>query len=248
MNSELKIWAMSSAASVAEAIAERKFREQVFMQDPGSVKEMIWEWFPGTVKVEGKVARMSCRAPLFLEDYQRIQKNLAEVDSSDKFEMLILDVNSPGGQVCGVKETWEALKSFSKPAWAVCCGMATSAAYWLSSACDVVSATESSTVGSVGVIATHVSLSKMNESQGIVVTEVCRGSKKNQFSSNKELDEGARKELDKQVSSSYKNFVDCVSESRKDIDKRVFDSGVYSGQDALESGLIDQIDNTLGAL
>lgn len=248
MNSELKIWAVSSAAAVAEAIAQRQARDKAYIQDPLKVNDMLWEWLPGSVKHEGKVARMSCRAPLFLSDYRRIQENLDREASNKDTEVLILDIDSPGGQVCGAKEAYEAFKAFPKATWAVCCGHATSAAYWLASGCGVISATESSTIGSVGVIATHVSLSKMMSEQGIAVTEVCRGSKKNQFSPNKELDESAKKELDKQVTEAYNSFADCVKDSRKNISKEVFDSGVYTGKNAKEMGLVDQIDNTLGAL
>lgn len=245
MNSELKIWAISSAAAIGEAIAERQIRQKVFIQDPESIKEMLWEWFPGSVKTEGEVAKMSCKAPLFLADYQRIQKSLESLAGNDKIKLLVLEVNSPGGEVCGAKETYEALREFPKATVAVCCGSVTSAAYWLSSACGSILATESTTVGSVGVIATHISLSGALDSQGITVTEVCRGSRKNQFSPNKELDESAKKELDKQVGVAYKNFVDCVKESRQDVKEVVFESGVYSGADAISLGLIDKMENKL---
>lgn len=265
MNSNFTLWALPASGlsttslapgmsmteiGIAGMLSERHERMQAFIQDPESVDKFLYDWFPGRIKgEEGPVAKMSCKAPLFLEDYQRMQKNLNSLENNDKVEMLLLEVNSPGGQVCGCKETYEAFRDFKKPSAAVVCGQATSAAYWLSAGCGMIVATESSSIGSIGVIASITSVGKMLEAQGINVYESAKGPKKNQFSfTKKEFDESAKKDLDEGVREAYQGFVDCVKESRENVDKKVFDSGVFTGQSAVDVGLLDRVENKIGAL
>lgn len=246
MINDLQLWAIPSAEAVQVAIEQRDYREHAFLTVPrDNIEQYIYDWFPGSVKTNGKVARMSCKAPVFLGDYQRMQENLERLAGDGKIELLILEVNSPGGMVCGCKEAYEAFRDFEKASLAVCCGQATSASYWLSAGTDMIVATESSYIGSIGVIDTHVSIEELQKAQGIKVTEVVKGPKKNQFSSQKDLTNEAKAEMVAQVDAAYRKFVGCVKESRGKVDEKVFDSGVYSGNDAEKVGLIDKVENRL---
>lgn len=81
---------------------------------------------------------------------------------------ILIDVDSPGGITLGVAEL--ATQIFdargTKPIYVIARGLMASAAYWIGSAAEKVYATESSLVGSIGVIAMHIDRSKANEAAG----------------------------------------------------------------------------------
>ena len=210
---------------------------------PKDFESMLYELFPGSVKMDGRTAWMSIKGPLRGEDYDNIMHSLAELENSAMVETLILDINSPGGSVAGCGETAEAISKFSKPVYAVADGMMCSAAYWIGSQADEVAASESCSVGSVGVIATHMSLKGAYDKMGVKITEVAKGNKKNLFSPNKELSEKGKTELQSQVDLFFGKFVNAVKSKRTALSDKVLDSGVFYGKDAIEAGLIDTIVN-----
>ena len=80
----------------------------------------------------------------------------AAMDSPD-VDSILLDVNSPGGQVDGVSEVAQMIYAArgTKPIHAHVDGFAASAAYWIASAADKMTASDTSLIGSIGVISTH---------------------------------------------------------------------------------------------
>ena len=86
------------------------------------------------------------------------QKNFREAADDPNTKAIILDVDSPGGQVDLVPETVamiHAAKRADRPIIAVANTMAASAAYWLASAADELVVTPSGSVGSIGVYMMH---------------------------------------------------------------------------------------------
>jgi len=85
---------------------------------------------------------------------------------------VILEINSGGGAVDGTQLLVEAVRQRTKPVVAYVTGMAASAAYWVASQCDeiVMESAAASEVGSIGVIAMHVDMSKAYEEAGFKIT------------------------------------------------------------------------------
>jgi len=65
---------------------------------------------------------------------------------------LVLDIDSPGGQVAGAHDIAALVAGLGIPTVAEVRGSACSAAYWLASACDSILATPDAMLGSVGVL------------------------------------------------------------------------------------------------
>ena len=238
-----KVWSIVSDFSAVEAVAQRESREQAFLMDPETMQKMAYEWLPGTLAKHGDVTWMSCRAPLFQSDYVRMITNLDALEKDDSCSVLCLDVNSPGGDVAGCPEAADAFKRFSKRTVTVASGIMASAAYWISSQTDLIIASPTCTVGSIGVRITHTSIAGMLKSAGIEITEFGKGSKKNEFSGNKKLAESAKEEYCAHVEHFYGLFVDAVKNGRENIKEETFDSGIYFGQDAVSVGLVDELEN-----
>ena len=210
--------------------------------NPHDFEHLLYELFPGSVKMEGSVAWMSIKGPLRNEDYQNIMESIDALERDTSVSAVIFDINSPGGEVSGCPETAEAIAKMEKPTLALANGMMCSAAYWAGSQADKVVASDSTTVGSVGVIATHASLKGAYENMGIKITEVARGSKKNLFSPNHDLTDKGKNELQAQVDLFFGKFVEAV-ESKRDIKEEVLDSGTFCSAKAIEVGLVDSIVN-----
>src|SRR3990172_3624200 len=83
-------------------------------------------------------------------------------------DAIVLEIDSPGGEVFGVPEAWQSIRESAarKPVIAHANSIAASAALYLGSAATEFWATPSGEVGSVGVYALHVDMSKALEEMG----------------------------------------------------------------------------------
>ena len=81
-------------------------------------------------------------------------KESVEVAMSEGVETVVLKIDSPGGTVKGTMELAEWIYRLREEVkvYAYVEGVATSAAYWIASACEKVYATPTSEVGSIGVV------------------------------------------------------------------------------------------------
>ena len=88
---------------------------------------------------------------------------------------IVLDIDSPGGSVIGLDETYQDIfsASQSRPVLAKVHGMATSAAYYLASAADKIGTTSpASMVGSIGVAIHALDFTRALDNAGIEVIEM----------------------------------------------------------------------------
>src|SRR5581483_4249259 len=106
-----------------------------------------------------------------LQSYGEISEAIATAMDDASVRGVILDVDSPGGEVGGLfdlVEQIEAIRSAStKPLWAVANECALSAAYAIASTADRVYVTRTGEVGSIGVVAVHVDESGADAKAGI---------------------------------------------------------------------------------
>lgn len=92
-------------------------------------------------------------------DMKDISHWIAQARDAENIQEIILCFDSPGGQVNGIVNLYNLIKSVSKvkPVIAYVEGMCCSAAYWLASACDkIIASNPSCEVGSIGVMASFV--------------------------------------------------------------------------------------------
>ena len=86
--------------------------------------------------------------------------------------------------------------------------------------------------------------------EGVKVTSVFAGMKKNYLSPNEPLKDEAKSELQKEVDRLYGMFVQHISKNRGLTEKQVIDTqaGIFHGEEAILSGLADEISNMDEAL
>ena len=207
--------------------------------------------------IEGVLAK---RMDLFSEisggaSTQRLQMQLAKALADEQVHSVVLAIDSPGGEVDGVQALAEdvyAARSGPKPIVAVGDGVMASGAYWIASAASKVFITGDTTaVGSIGVIAKHVDVSKAQEMRGVKVTDITAGKYKAIASPNAPLSQEGRQSLQEIVDHIYSVFVNDVGRNRgaspEQVLKNMADGRLYLGQKAVDAGLVDGI-ATLGKL
>jgi signal peptide peptidase SppA len=112
--------------------------------------------------------------------YDGIRFNLsAALDDSD-VRGVVLDIDSPGGEVAGLFDLVDAIYAARgrKPIWAILDEHAYSSAYAIASAADRIVVPRTGGTGSIGVIALFADISKMLQAGGITVNVIQFGARK----------------------------------------------------------------------
>jgi signal peptide peptidase SppA len=161
---------------------------------------------------------------------------------------VVLDFNSPGGDVAGITELAEeirALRGAGKPIVGVANTMAASAAYWLISQCDEVIVTPSGVVGSIGVYAIHQDFSRAYEEAGITNTIIKAGPKKIAANEFEPLTDDAKSSMQERVDAYYSMFLADVAKGRRVPTSQVASAygqgDIVLARDALAAGMVDRI-------
>ena len=160
---------------------------------------------------------------------------------------IVLDVNSPGGNVYGVTELVSKIMAArgSKPIIAVANSMMASAAYWIAAAADEIVVTPSGEVGSIGVLAVHTDISKAEEQAGVKTTVLKAGKFKALGHPHEPLSEDASGQLQGRVNDYYDMFVSDVAEGRgvgkKDVVNGFGQGKMVGSHEAVETGLADRV-------
>lgn len=94
--------------------------------------------------------------------YEDIFSAISEAIEDEKVEKILLDVDSPGGEVGGLFDLVDFIFNArnQKPIYSFANDCACSAAYAIASATNRIFINRTSCVGSIGVIATHLDVSE----------------------------------------------------------------------------------------
>jgi signal peptide peptidase SppA len=190
-----------------------------------------------------------------LQSYDDIRGMLRTAMADREVTGIVLDVDSPGGEIAGLADLADEIRSATarKPIFAVADDHAFSAAYWLASAASRVFVTQTGGVGSIGIIAMHLDRSGFDQKAGFAYTPVFAGAQKNDFSPHGPLSERAKAVLKADVDRVHGMFVNAVAQNRQLPAAKVrgTEAALYLGADAVKAGLADEIgtlDDAVAAL
>lgn len=179
---------------------------------------------------------------------QLIERDVKNALADSKVNSILLHIDSPGGTVDGTQNLASVVREArtQKPVMTFADGTIVSAAYWIGSAADeIVSASDTTKIGSIGVVATHTDYSKAEESQGIKTTEITAGKYKRIASNTAPLSKEGAAYLQDQVDQLYTIFVDEVAQNRQTdsatVIERMADGRVFLSKEAMRRGMIDHI-------
>lgn len=180
-----------------------------------------------------------------MTSYEGLRQQLRAAIADPLVERIVLDIDTPGGSAVGAFELAADIRAMSliKPITGIVNFMAYSGGYLIGAACSELVVSQTSGVGSVGVIASHMERSKQLESAGVKVTTVYAGAHKNDLSPNEPLTDQSIRVLNDLVQESYQLFTGAVSVYRgMSIDAvRATEAGLYRGQAAIAIGFADRL-------
>lgn len=178
---------------------------------------------------------------------QSFREDFDAVMDDQNVEAVVIDCDSPGGNVHGVDDLSAHIYSRrgEKPIKAVANHMMASAAYYIASAADEVIATRTADVGSIGVYTVHQDLSGMLEQKGVAMTLIKSGKYKAEANPWQPLSDEAREAIQADVTHAYDQFVSAVARNRavgEDEVRNGFGQGrAMMGARAKSAGLVDRI-------
>ncbi|MBK8896648.1 MAG: S49 family peptidase [Candidatus Competibacteraceae bacterium] len=148
--------------------------------------------------------------------YQDIAGWLNDALKNPAVKAIVLSIDSPGGMADGCAQLGEQIVAARsvKPIHACINDMAASAGYWIASAAEKISATKTSRVGSIGVRAMHIDMSKMLADIGYKVTEIYAGSHKIDGTPYAPLGPEALAAFQASIDYTYGLFVSAVAANR----------------------------------
>lgn len=180
---------------------------------------------------------------------QAIGENLKKALADPSVKAVLLNIDSPGGTVDGTAELAQLIYESrgEKPIVAFTDGMIASAAYWIASAADTrYISSDTTEVGSIGVIMTHVDYSQAYEKVGIKITQIVSGKYKNIGSPYKPLGDEAKDIIQSDIDYLKSVFVNDVAKNLgvpvDDVLKvMTTDTAppVFLGRQAINAGLVD---------
>lgn len=203
---------------------------------------------------------MAKRANLFMQvsggaSSELIARDFNRAMNDPAVKSIIIHMDSPGGSVDGTQQLAQTIYEARGKGKKIVCladGLMASAGYWSGSAADsIYIADGTTTVGSIGVIASHRDYSQAEKTAGVKTTEIYAGKYKRIASQYEPLSKEGRQSIQDQVDYLYSVFVGDVAKHRGVNEEKVLadmaDGRLFIGQQAVDAGLVDGI-TTLDAL
>ena len=173
-------------------------------------------------------------------DYRQLREEVGTLASAGATN-LVLHIDSPGGMVAGLEEAGAAIINAGLDTTAIVDGMACSAAYYLACCADRIIASPSSDVGNIGAVMAWEDDTAFWKSEGVefnVLTNEgadLKGTFRESPMTSAQR-EFLQTELNR-IGAEFRHHVD----GNREVDPEVFRAGWYSGQRALDLGLIDTL-------
>lgn len=181
-----------------------------------------------------------------ISDDSKLDAAVRAVADDKAARALILEINSPGGSVAGGEALHDAVAAVAakKPVVAVMGGLAASAAYMVAVPSAHIFALSGTLTGDIGVFMQSADLSGLLGRLGIGTAVIKSGPLKDEPNLTSPLSPQARDMLQGIVMDLYNQFVAMVAAGRHMDPAKVralADGRPYTGQQALQLGLIDAI-------
>ena len=184
----------------------------------------------------------------------RFAQIISDVRADSTVKAVVFRVNSPGGSVFASEQikTEIDLTAKVKPVIASYGDYAASGGYWISNNCDKIYSNATTLTGSIGVFSMIPDISgTIKDIAHVNVVKVNSNKHSGMLSLTSPLDQEETEYMQASVERIYDRFVNIVSQGR-DLDPAFVDSvaqgRVWTGADALQIGLVDEIGTLEDAL
>ena len=191
----------------------------------------------GVIEVDGMIV-----------ESKKIIGQLKEFGENDRIKAIVLRIDSPGGAVGPSQEIYAEVKRTvkKKPVVASMGAVAASGGYYVAASADGIVASPGTITGSIGVLIQLTDFRELFEKIGIQSDVVKSGDYKDLGSPFRSISETEEELLQQFVDAVHRQFVSDVADGRGLDEETVgglADGMIFTGEFALEAGLIDRVGN-----
>lgn len=181
---------------------------------------------------------------------RRVNASLQAAFSDEHSKGIVLEINSPGGSAVQSSLIYDQLRALRKqypntPVWAVGEDMLTSGAYFIATASDNVCVNRSTMTGSIGVIMSGWGLDRAIERFQVERRVLTAGSHKNRLDTFLPMRADDKAKAEQLLDRVHEHFIEAVKAGRgerlKGDPKELFSGDYWTGAQALELGLVDEL-------
>ncbi|MEZ9510284.1 signal peptide peptidase SppA [Vibrio breoganii] len=165
---------------------------------------------------------------------------------NEDIKALVLRVDSPGGSAFAsevIRNELIAFKETNRPVVVSMSSLAASGGYWISMSADEIMAQPTTLTGSIGIFSVVTTFEKGFNKYG-VYSDGLGTSPFSGIGIATGLNDGAKRAMQLGIENGYRRFTGLVSENRgieADAVEKIAEGRVWTGQDAVDNGLVDSI-------
>ncbi|MDQ0298560.1 protease-4 [Salibacterium salarium] len=181
-------------------------------------------------------------------NHRQFLRTLETAGEDAMVDGIILRVNTPGGGVVESAEIHEKIVDIKEktdtPIYVSMGNTAASGGYYVSAPADKIVAHPATVTGSIGVIMQSINYSDLADELGVEFETIKSGEFKDIMSGNRDMTEDEEEILQTLVDDFYSDFVGVIADGRDMSEEKVREIGdgrVYSGSQAKENGLVDDL-------
>jgi protease-4 len=258
----------ASEAQAAGLVDKLGFRDQAYdaiRERTGGKPELLFadRWHPrrkiappphrrghvALVEVRGGIATgRTRRGPMGRQaGSDTVSAQLRAARDNDRTHAVVIRVESPGGSAVASEVIWREvcrLREAGKPVIVSMGDVAASGGYYIACPADVIVALPATITGSIGVLGGKLVVDTLLQRLGVTTDTVQQGSHALMYSFRRGFSQEERARFAATVDAVYTDFVAKVAEGRgrpvADIEA-VARGRVWTGRDALEAGLVDEL-------
>jgi protease IV len=180
---------------------------------------------------------------------QILVESREETLKNNRVKGILLNLETPGGTVIDSDGIYHALKAYKEkykvPIYAHVDGLCASGGMYVACAADKIYATDSSIIGSVGVIApSFLNLSNLLETIGVSSLTLFAGKGKDDLNPLRPWVPGEKDSYQSIINTYYQQFVEIVASNRPLLDKskliKEYGANIFPAKEAAEHGYIDE--------
>jgi protease-4 len=172
---------------------------------------------------------------------------LREAAADESVSAIVLRVDSPGGSVTGSETIWHEVsrvRDGGTPVVASMGAVAASGGYYVSMGADAIVANAGTITGSIGVVTGKLVARELKERLGVGSDSVRTNVNADAWSINKPFTDEQHAHVEAEADLFYTDFIERVAQGRKlsvEAVDAVARGRVWTGADALEKGLVDEL-------
>lgn len=238
----------ATAEGAALEVASRESLESAYGFGPcddDERKPFVYQDGVAVIPIHGTLLNRFGGSWGFVTGYQYVRRMLNLALDDDDVELIVFDVDSPGGEAAGCFELAREIMASRrvKPSLAMVDALAASGGIALGVAPTAIYAIPSARIGSIGVYRMHVSYEGALKDAGIKVTFATAGDHKVDGNPYQDLPQAVLDEWRESAGKTWDDFISLVAEARdmSEDEVRATQARVYRADEALAKGLINAV-------